>query len=91
MTASTGLLTYLPRRRRTHVCPHLRVEGAAVTLERVRDWTIQRGGPTIAPALQRLAIWCGQRRERVSPKYADDVCTSSWGRGCPFLPEGTTP
>lgn len=78
------------RRSRTHVCGELRIDGETVTVDQVRQWRHQRRGDTvIAPELRGRSLACLQRpHDILAVAWVDDVCTSSWGRTCPYLRAG---
>ncbi|MCC6314483.1 MAG: hypothetical protein IT337_10770 [Thermomicrobiales bacterium] len=87
MSASTGAIAYAPRRLRNHVCPHLRIDGEAVSLPQVRAWRARQVMATIALAIRGRQIACLVRPGvKVPAAFVDDICASSWGRSCPFLP-----
>ncbi len=86
MTRSRGVAA-TPRRRRTHICPHLRIDGGTVTIAQVESWVSLHRLRGIATSITHRALACLARPDTVmSRHYVDDVCTSSWGRACPFLP-----
>lgn len=75
-----------PRRRRAHVCAHLRVDGEPVAVDTVRGWL--RGTSILAALLGRLLTCRRRPYVQMTRSWTDDVCTSSWGRTCPYLRAG---
>lgn len=78
-----------PRRRRTIVCAHLRIDGQPVSLGQVRWWTSQQPLPTVVSWIKGRLLGCNVRRTELSAPWVDDICTSSWGRDCPFVSDAT--
>ncbi len=68
-----------PRRRRTIVCSNLTVKG--------ETWTVEDARLLMKDVLKgdKVEIKCDARPGvTLKADYAQDVCMSSWCRGCPF-------
>ncbi|GIW06384.1 MAG: hypothetical protein KatS3mg060_1189 [Dehalococcoidia bacterium] len=86
MTSSA--VATLPRRRRTCVCAEFRLDGEPVTLVRIAAMLAARSSPSSTQYLAGHRLHCCRRpHDLLPPSYADDVCLSSWSRGCPWRTE----
>jgi hypothetical protein len=80
----------LPMRRRTVVCPHLRIDGAPVDRAQVtavgfytNRWSAN------AEAGRRHVLGCAARPSLVlAAGYVQDCCSSSWCLECPIRADG---
>jgi hypothetical protein len=76
----------LPARRRTVVCPHLRIDGAPVDRGQVEaaGFHTTRFGANILGG-RRHALGCAARPSLVlAAGYVLDCCSSSWCLECPI-------
>lgn len=77
---------FAPRRRRTFICPYLRVDGQPVPPSQwMAFWgTMSKSaeGRVNVRKLDERTFVCAARNVQKDSGWVSDVCTSSWGKDC---------
>lgn len=85
-----------PRRRRTVVCEHLRINQKPVT-DPAQQAALWNAIPALGLHTNSLrshhvralpVMRCAMQNQTVTPMWGTDVCLTNWGRECPYKIEG---
>lgn len=83
MSSEFQVEPFTPRRRRGHQCEHL--ELIEIDTRVLSGWSPHR---RLQELTGRKEYGCDRRRAvSMNQDWVIDVCLSSWGASCPFLPE----